>query len=144
MFIESRSKTNPHAPAEVRAWCDGERAGKRCEEVGPPVECRTPRKKRDPDHAASALAMKVSGFFRVNVAQGRREWVELVFCRTCAGALLMKLQREHAAEIADLVSKRGVIFSRFYVNRERVELMDRLRTHLGIVVPGMEAACTAP
>jgi len=122
MFIESRSKTNPHAPAEVRAWCDGERAGKRCEEVGPPVECRTPRKKRDPDHAASALAMKVSGFFRVNVAQGRREWVEL----------------------ADLVSKRGVIFSRFYVNRERVELMDRLRTHLGIVVPGMEAACTAP
>lgn len=143
MFIESSSKTNPHAPAEVRAWCDGERDGKRCEEVGPPVECRTPRKKRDPDFAAGNLAVKVSGFFVRLVPAGRRAWTEEVYCRTCALARLRKLEREHAREISEAVSKRGVLFARF-VGRERAAEMDRLRAHLGIVVPGTEAACTAP
>jgi len=143
MFIESRSKTNPHAPAEVRAWCDGERDGKRCEETGPPVECRTPRKKRDPDFAASNLAEKVSGFFQRFIPSGRRAWTVELYCRTCALSLLRKLEREHAVEISEAVSKRGVLFARF-VGRERAAEMDRLRAHLGIVVPGTEAACTAP
>jgi hypothetical protein len=145
MLIESTRTRAPHLPAEVCAWCDGERDGKRCEEVGPPVECRTPRRKRDPDFAASSLAVKVSGFFLRCVPAGRRTWTEEVYCRTCAIALLRKLEREHAAEIAAAVSRRGAMaaLSVSWSARERVEEMQKLRVYLGIVVPGAEIAADA-
>lgn len=68
-----------------------------------------------------------------------------MYCRTCALAMLRKFEREHAAEIAAAVSRRGAMaaLSVSWSARERVEEMQRLRAYLGIAAPGAEIAAAA-